>query len=165
MVSDEGSGYWIGVAAVAAALRALARAGSSRLLEPLMAALHTGSMDELIERANASPSPDFASLFPIVVAAAADGDAAAAEVLERAGRELAKIVEDVIARLFQTRENVGVAAYGGVFRNSMQVMESFREQLTNRVPQAKLIGPIIDPALGALNRARRNFARLARQSC
>ena len=164
VVSDEGSGYWIGVAAIGAALLCHARGEDSRLLEGLMAQLDVSSVDELIARSNASPPPDFASLFPIVLAAAAEGDSASAGVLDRAGRELAKIAEEVTRRLFQNAEPVRVAVHGGVFGSSPQVARSFERQLGSSRPGIEFLAAAIDPALGALNRARRSFADRDRRS-
>jgi glucosamine kinase len=164
VVSDEGSGYWIGVAAIGAALRTHVRGEDSHLLGGLMAQLDASSIDELIARSNASPPPDFASLFPAVLAAAAKGDSAAAEVLYRAGGELAKIAEEVTRRLFLDKDHVQVAAHGGVFASSRQVIESFHRQLSSRRPGVQFLAPAIDPAVGALNRARRSFAEAARRS-
>lgn len=164
VVSDEGSGHWIGVAAIGAALRAHARGEGSRLLEQLMATLGANSVDELIVRSNGSPAPDFASLFPVVLAAATEADSTAAGVLDRAARELANIAETVIARLFQTTENVAVVGYGGVFASSVQIRQSFSHELSARMPGVRFTATNIDPALGALNRARRSFAEPARRS-
>jgi len=164
VVSDEGSGYWIGVAAIGAALATHARGEDSRLLEGLMAQLDASSVDELIARSNASPPPDFASLFPTVLAAAAEGDSRAAEVLYRAGGELAKMAEEVTRRLFHDTDHVRVAAHGGVFASSRQVTESFHRQLGSLRPAVEFLGTAIDPAVGALNRARRSFAEAARRS-
>lgn len=164
VVSDEGSGYWIGVAAIGSALRAQARGEDSQLLAAVMAQLGASSVDELIARANATPPPNFPSLFPTVLAAAAQGDSAAAEVLDRAGRELAKIAEEVTRRLFENAEDVRVATHGGVFASSRQVTQSFHRELGARWPRVEFLAMTIDPALGALNRARRSFAQAAPRS-
>ena len=154
VVSDEGSGYWVGVNAIRAALRAQARGNPSPLLEKFMLALGASSLDQFIARANGCPPPDFASLFPMVLKAATEGEPVAAEVLSRAGRALAGIAEDVIARLFHA-EDIVVAGCGGVFASSMQLRQAFSEQLRARVPGIQLVSGVIDPAFGALTRARR----------
>jgi len=163
-ISDEGSGHWIGVAAIRAALRARDRGESSTLLKDLMNALGAGTVEELVVRANANPAPDFASLSPVVLStslapraqSAADaGDSIANEVLESAGNELGKLAETVIRRLFIAEEEVCVATHGGVLASSAQVKESLVEYLRTRDPRIVLISREIDPANGALARARR----------
>jgi glucosamine kinase len=162
-ISDEGSGHWIGVAAIRAALRERDRGDNSGLLNDLMSALGAETVDELVVRVNANPAPDFASLFPVVlstalaprVLSAADaGDSLAKEVLEYAGNELGKLAETVIRRVFSEAEEVCVATHGGVLASSAQVKESFVEHLRTRDPRIRFISREIDPANGALARAR-----------
>ncbi len=165
-ISDEGSGHWIGVAAIRAALRARDRGDDSGLLKDLMNALGVETAEELVVRVNASPAPDFASLFPVVlstalaprvVSAADAGDSTAKEVLEYAGNELAKLGETVIRRLFNGAEEVCVATHGGVLASSAQVKGSLVEHLRTRDPRTRFISREIDPAQGALGRARRGL--------
>jgi glucosamine kinase len=163
-ISDEGSGHWIGVAAIRAALRARDRGDNSSLLKDLMSALGVETVDELVVRVNETPAPDFASLFPVVlstalaprVLSAADaGDSIAQEVLEYAGKELAKLAETVIRRLFRGGEEVCVATHGGVLASSSQVRGSLVEHLQAWDPGTRFLSREIDPAQGALGRARR----------
>jgi N-acetylglucosamine kinase-like BadF-type ATPase len=165
-ISDEGSGHWIGVAAIRAALRARDRGDNPGLLQDLMNALGAETVEELVVRVNANPAPDFASLFPVVlstahaprVLSAADaGDSIAKEVLECAGNELGKLAETVIRRLFTAEEEVCVATHGGVLASSVQVKESLVEHLRTRDARVQFLSREIDPANGALARARRGL--------
>src|SRR5438105_10078755 len=102
VLGDEGSGFWIGLEAIRAALRAQDRIGvggpSTCLLREIEAHWNLSSAGELIALGNLrAPSetatpPDFASLAPVVARCAADGDALAAGILQRAGEELADLV-------------------------------------------------------------------------
>ncbi len=160
-ISDEGSGHWIGVTAISAALRASDRGEGSTLLKDLTGELGATTAEELIVRANANPPPDFALLFPVVLSAsqaAGAGDSIANQVLDDAGRELAELAETVIRRLFAESDEVHVATHGGVFANSVQVKASFGDHLRSQCPWASYDSKTIDPALGALERARRGFA-------
>jgi N-acetylglucosamine kinase-like BadF-type ATPase len=129
-----------------------------------MNALGVETVEELVVRVNGNPAPDFASLFPVVlstalaprVPSAADaGDTIAKEVLEYAGKELAKLGEIVIRRLFGGIEEVWVATHGGVLASSAQVKNSLVEHLRARDPRTRFLSREIDPAQGALERARR----------
>ncbi|MBV9343088.1 MAG: hypothetical protein JO159_19650 [Acidobacteria bacterium] len=164
IISDQGSGHWIGVQAVGHALRTHARDGHSLLLRSLMSALDHQTVDDLIVRANASPSPEFASLFPVVLEAAECGDGDAKVVLQDAGRELAGLAGAVIERLFRNESAVEVAAHGGVFSSSAEVRHAFAQQLNAIAPAARVLEKMIDPALGALRRARRGLAAGAQRS-
>jgi glucosamine kinase len=171
-ISDEGSGHWIALAALRAAMRARDRGEESSLLKDLMDALGVKSVEELIERANANPAPDFASLFPVVLsaamiprlqAAADSGDAIAKEVLEHAGKELSKLAETVSHRLFKDGKFC-VATHGGVLTSSEQVKNSFYRHLQAVFPETSYSSKVLDPAQGALNWARRGFAEAAGKS-
>lgn len=160
-ISDEGSGHWIAIEAIRAVMRARDRGESSSLLSELMHTLGVSTVEELTELANASPPPDFASVFPTVLSAAHTGDAIAKQVLEHAGNELAKLAEAVIHRLFQG-DKVPVATHGGVLASSEQVRTSFAKHLESLCPLATYEPRLLDPAQGALDRARRAMAANAK---
>ncbi len=153
-ISDEGSGQWIGRTAVRAALRAQDRGQSTTLRERIMQAWHVTSHEEVVRRANGSPPPNFAELFPAVLAAAEAGDSVAADVLARAGRELAELVADVLQRLWPAGGPVRVAMTGGVFRSSEIVSRTFREHLRGAQPSVTVMPDIVQPVMGALALAR-----------
>jgi len=155
-ISDEGSGQWIGAEAVREVLRARDRGHSGWLLNDLIEKLGASSFEDFIVRLNANPSVDFATLFPTVLMASDGGEAAAAEILTRAGGELAGMAGTVIERLFH-EQSVSVATHGGVLASSAVVRESFVLELRARHPQVELLDREVDPARGALERARREF--------
>lgn len=155
-VSDEGSGQWIGAEAVREALRARDRGQPGGLLNDLIEKLGANSFEDFIVRLNANPSVDFATLFPSVLAASDGGDAAASEILTRAGRELAGIAGIVIGRLFH-EQAVSVATHGGVLASSALVRKCFAQELSARHRRVELLDREIDPARGALDRARREL--------
>lgn len=177
-IGDEGSAHWIGRAAVNTVLRAsdprdatpasswvphvsppLRDVGSlSPQPSPLAAALCKAwavtSLDDLARAANSNPPPDFAALFPAVIASQ---DPLALAVLLRAGKELAQVAAAVTHHLFGSADlkAVPVATTGGVFRHSQLVFEDFYNEL-RRLDQRVEINPqVVDPVEGALRLARR----------
>lgn len=162
-VSDEGSGHWIGVEAVRAALRVHDLGQHSGLLDDLMAGLGARDFEDFIVRLNGSPSVDFAPLFPIVLATSDNGDPIATEILTRAGRELVEMAGTVIERLFR-EQSLSVATHGGVLASSTIVRKNFARELKSRYKRAGLLDREIDPARGALERARREFKPASAQS-
>ncbi|MFI5071583.1 MAG: hypothetical protein ACHP8A_11900 [Terriglobales bacterium] len=104
--------------------------------------------------ANASPAPDFAALFPAVLAATNGGDVLAASVLRRAGTELATLTKIVLGRLFSDADTVQVAMSGGVFANSALVREVFYNELRVQFPLVVMDEKMADPVQGALDLAR-----------
>jgi N-acetylglucosamine kinase-like BadF-type ATPase len=160
-ISDEGSGHWIGRAALATALRACDEdpEGSRHLLESIGQCWKLETRDQLVLAANATPPPDFAALFPAVLSLADAGDPAAREVLHRAGRELAKLATIVWRRLFPPSEDVPVAMSGGVFSSSALVRQVFYNSLRSEHPAVALNPTVIEPVRGALELARRGAAK------
>ena len=167
-ISDEGSGQWIGRAAVSAVLGAKDAGEDPALLKPILELWKLTTLDELVRHANASPPPDFSSLVPLVLEAAenprpsgawtghpSQSDALARNVLERAGNELATLARNVIRRLFGAGDRVRVAMAGGVFRQSEVLRKVFYNGVIAEFPQATVQAQIVDAVDGALARARR----------
>lgn len=157
LISDEGSGHWIGVEALRVSLRAYDAGYNPRLLRKLMESLGARSVHDLAVRVNSNAAQDFASLFPVVLAAAEAGDPNATDLLDRAGRELAVPVSAVAAQLFSGAEQVPVATHGGILASSNRIATAFAAEIRTLCPMAEVLDITIDPALGALNRARREF--------
>jgi glucosamine kinase len=154
-VSDEGSGHWIGRAAVAALLRAQDEGENTRLFEDVMRSGGVETHERMVLVANASPPPDFAALLPAVLSAADGGDALARTVLTKAGTELATLARIVIRRLFADAGAVPVAMSGGVFRNCALVRQVFYHALHSECPSAAVNQTVVEPVRGALELARK----------
>ena len=154
-ISDEGSGHWIGRHAISALLRARDEGHETALTPRILEAWKLDSIDALVQSANATPPPEFPRLFPIVMRAASEGDSIARELLSRAGAELATLAGIVLRRVSPVPPYVLVAMTGSVFRQSEDVRQVFYHELTASFPGVKLLDDFVDPALGALARARR----------
>jgi len=153
-ISDEGSGHWIGRAAVAAAMRAYDEGHSTRLLDGIMSAWVVGTPEQMILAANSVPPPDFAALMGVVLSAADAEDPTALAILSKAGAELAALAKIVITRFF-AKDLAPVAMCGGVFRNSALIRQVFYNTLRSEFPDAFIKQEIVDPVNGALELARR----------
>jgi glucosamine kinase len=178
-ISDEGSAHWIGRFAIAVVLRATDEQGtrdhaaaenSSPLPGALIRAWSVGSVNDLASAANSTPPPDFAALFPAVLASADAGDPLAQNILTQAGIELARLADIAIRRLFHEAAtplpatpaatsapdaSVPLAMAGGVFRHSSLVRQVFYNELRQSQPRANLNPQVIDPVEGALRLARK----------
>jgi N-acetylglucosamine kinase-like BadF-type ATPase len=157
-ISDEGSGHWIGRAAVAGAMRAHDLGENSVLISSIMNTWHLGSRDDVVRAANAIPPPDFAEVFPLVLRAAAGGDSRANEILTQAATELAQLGRIVAERLWRGQQSFRVAMSGGVFQNSPLVRQVFSNSLRSLHPQAQTEASVVEPAEGALWMARKAVA-------
>ncbi len=155
VISDEGSGYWIGRRAVSAALHALDCGRSTTLIRFIMDTWNVVTRDELIAVANGTPSPNFALLVPSVFEAAEGGDIVAQEILTEAGGELSKLAKVVIRRLWPGQGAVQVAALGGIFTNSHFLFRVFDNSLRSERPTASVRLLTEEPVMGAVYKAEK----------
>ncbi len=158
-IGDEGSAHWVGREAVRAVLQESERGEDSSvfietsLVQGLFKAWGVRSFLDLARAGNSVPPPDFAKLFPAV---AASKDEIARNVLRDAGRELARLAEVVIRRLFGGKsDGVPVATTGGVFRHAELVQQVFYNELRRDDLRVQAITAVVDPVEGALRMARR----------
>ncbi len=158
-VSDEGSGEWIGRAAVALALRAHDAGETTSFMPAIMNTWHLATYDDIVRYVASAPPPDFAALFPHVSAHAEKGDDLARGILLRAAGELAEICHIVLRRLWPSvTASAEVAMSGGIFRNSSIVRQAFTDVVRGRRPHVRVALCERDPVEGALAMARRKKA-------
>jgi N-acetylglucosamine kinase-like BadF-type ATPase len=151
---DWGGGYSVGMAGLQAAIRARDGRGPRTILERVVPE-HFGLRRPIdvttalyrhrlaIERVR--------ELSPVVFRAAADGDAAARDIIDRLGDELALMAIAIIRRLSLVRRDVDVVLAGGLF-------EARDEPLVDRIaagvrevaPRASVRPLNRPPVLGAL---------------
>jgi glucosamine kinase len=131
ILGDEGSGAWLGRAALAAALRA---EDGHAPLTPFLAGLiadHGGSLG-VIAFARAAAPADFAALAPRILAA---DDPAAAALVHAAAAEIAAAIA-----VLQAGAALPVVFLGGLG-------PAFRDRLAGRWPVADPLGTALDGAL------------------
>lgn len=161
LISDEGSGYWIGQHALSQCLRALDRGRSSTLITNLMAHWHIGTREQLLQHCNWEQISGFAALFPVVLAAAEDGDPLACEVLTTAGTELAHLAQIVLRRLWPGPADVEIAITGGVFFNSTSIRQVFANIIRSERPDVHVRLCQRRPCEGALYLAQQAASQSA----
>ncbi|HEY8671007.1 MAG TPA: hypothetical protein VIL63_09220, partial [Terriglobales bacterium] len=95
---------------------------------------------------------------PTVLSAAGAGDPIAHETLSRAGHELANTADIAIQRLFPQAEDFSIATHGGIFSSSELTRNAFVQRLESQYgARSKWLSREVDPARGALVKARRGF--------
>ncbi len=154
IISDEGSGFWIGRTAVAQSMRAHDAGRSTELLTAIIQAWGLNSREEVVATANSNPPPDFAALLPAVLQCADAGDALAREILSSAANELAQLARIVIRRLWSSGESVRIALTGGVFSHSAQIRQMFSNAIRVERPGVEVNLDPVHPVMGALAMAR-----------
>lgn len=152
LLGDEGSAMWIGKAGLNAALRALDGLNKPTWLQALLcqhfgiAALHE------VKRLVYAPdfgAKGFAGLAPLIAHAAEQGDAAAADIIARAGSDLATQVAAVQQRL-RLPPDAPIAPVGGAYEHVRGLQEQFVSAMRKLNPQARVVTPELPPTLGAV---------------
>jgi N-acetylglucosamine kinase-like BadF-type ATPase len=154
IISDEGSGFWIGRTAVAQSMRAHDAGRSTELLAAIMHAWQLDSREEVVAMANSNPPPDFAALLPAVLQCAGAGDALAREILSSAANELAQLARIVVRKLWNGEGKIHVALTGGVFAHSPQIRQMFSNAICAERRGIEVNPEPVHPVMGALAMAR-----------
>jgi N-acetylglucosamine kinase len=152
LLGDEGSGYQIALRGLNAATRAQdGRGPATTLLESLPAASGAASLDDLASRIYLEgwAVGQVAALAPVVLAAAADGDAIARGIVAAAGHELSRAAVAVIRALGKD-EPLEVVLSGGIFGGSPFLVEAVQEEITAFAPGADVHLPRREPVFGAV---------------
>lgn len=144
LISDAGSGYAIGKAALEAALRASEGWGPPTLLTEEVcrqAGLH--EIHEAIPYVYRSPAPvrTIAALTRCVGAAARRDDPVALRILEQAGRVLAEQAQAMFRR-HPEAASLPLAVIGGGFRTHPLLFESFCRSMQPHPVQRPLFEPV-----------------------
>ncbi|MDD5220503.1 MAG: BadF/BadG/BcrA/BcrD ATPase family protein [Candidatus Bipolaricaulis sp.] len=153
LLGDEGSGYWIGVAAIRTILRRHdGRGRRGRGLETaVLGTLGLTEAPELLEWAYGASIDGMAGLAPVVLAAA-ERDAAAAAIAGQAGVELGRAACAVIRRLDLVSETFPLVTLGGLFGTARSaVLQRALEGTVRRVaPDGAWRAPAFSAELGAV---------------
>jgi N-acetylglucosamine kinase-like BadF-type ATPase len=153
MIGDEGSGYWIGREALAAVMRAAdGRGPETGLTAEILAHFNVADVSQLprIVYDREMPRMSVAALGPIVQTVAADGDAVATRVLERAADELVLAARSVTTRLEMRGDAFTFYLAGGVFRVVPWLADELPRRLVEVAPRAQTQILQEEPAVGAV---------------
>jgi glucosamine kinase len=156
LLGDEGSGFWIGLAALRAAVSYRdGRAPWTSLVPRILRFFDIENIEELDDLVYGRlDKGGIAAVAVEVSAAAADGDEVANRIMRTAGGELARQVCVVIDRLGLTGE-FPVALVGSTFRSGEPLLSSFSEPVRTLNPRVRIVIPSIPPVGGALFLAAR----------
>jgi len=141
LMGDKGSGAWIGLEAVKAALIAGDELGPPTLLQGLLAKQFQCESLLLVEKLTAAPSRDFANLAALVFQAAAHGDAVAQAILADGAAYV-----DLLANKLLSNSPPRLSLIGGIANLLKPWMDP--------VIVAQITAPLGQPELGAVLYAR-----------
>lgn len=135
ILSDEGSGYWIGIRVLRAAVRSADGRGPKTALEGLVGAhFKTKTMREVADvvyRESFSKA-DIGTAAIVVDEAYRQKDEVATVILENAATEIALSLNTLTRRLGMEEDSFDVIAVGGVFLSPYPFKEKIKEQLINK---------------------------------
>jgi glucosamine kinase len=154
-IGDEGGGAWIGRRALGIIAAASdGREPETALVGAILTHLQVDDVPSLIPWASSATPKDFASLVPIIAAAAERDDVRANTLLALAVEELALHVRALARQLFvDERATVPVAFSGGLLGKGGPLRKRVEHRLKSVVPGAHIHGEVVVPARGAVRAA------------
>ncbi len=160
LLGDGGSGYAIGAAALRAVTWAADGRGPDTLLtELILDRLHLEGEEQLVRWAYDDISwHRFAELAPLVSQAAERQDAVADEIIWQAMNDLAVAVQSVARRLDLQSSNFPLVFVGGGLGRGL-LQQRLRAWFHKTLPNADIILPSVEPAVGAALLALRSLER------
>lgn len=167
VLGDEGSGYWIGLEGMKAALHYRDASGPpTALLEAAVRFYNLGAIEELQDVVYNKPltKAEIAAFAREVVAAADAGDDPARSLLERGAKELAAQVRAPVTMLGLGAhgETFPVALIGTVFVRARLFRELFERAVNEFAPTVTFVLPELGPIGGSLLLAVRAEGALER---
>ena len=162
VIGDEGGGAWIGRRALSVVAAASdGREPETALTGAILTALELSDTSELIRWAASANAGTLATLAPIVMRVAEDGDLRANAIVSMAVEELVLHLRALARQLFtDERAAVPVALSGGLLKKGAPFRKRLEHRLKTAVPGAQIYTEEIDAARGAVRGALRHLAQL-----
>lgn len=161
LLGDEGSAYQITVAALRAACRAADHCGPPTVLvERFVKRMSLKEPPDLIPAVYRGPwdRTAIAGMAPLVLAAAAEGDAVARGIVEQHAADLAQTAAGAVNNNGLPRTGLPVALAGGLLLGSEIFQKAFLNALQAHGIEPGQIRHVNDPAVGAIVLAQRALA-------
>ena len=152
LISDEGSGYWLGVQAIRSTVRAFdGRTGPTALLPVVQEQLELADINEMLHRlyVQGMTRAEIAQLAPLVLQTARAGDAIALDLLRTGAAEMAETVLAVARHLNFAERPCELALAGGLFQAGDVVIEPLQAAVTRRMPHCSVALAECPPVVGA----------------
>jgi N-acetylglucosamine kinase len=152
LLDDLGSGYYLGLQAMIAAVRDMdGRGAPTALRSCVLAALKLPDMQDIMRRLyhDGMSRAEIAALAPLVIEVAATGDAVAHEIIRRGVDELVLMVKTVAEKLEFLPDKVLVSVTGGVAHSGPIYQEPLYAGIQRCLPTAQIVEPKLSPVFGA----------------
>lgn len=152
ILSDEGSGYDIGLRALRAVTRQLdGRSEATRITKELLTRLQVDTLEQLYDVVYRlyTTKAAIASLADLVGQAAESGDHIAQSILNHSVNELLKMVDAVMTKLEWRDGPVSVVLMGSTILQGAYMRRRFEAEVRRINPQIRTVVPQISPAAAA----------------
>jgi N-acetylglucosamine kinase-like BadF-type ATPase len=159
LISDEGSSYWLGIQAMRCAVASYDGRLHSILKDLVQDQFQLRELRDLMRRIYVigMSRSEVASLAPLVITAARQGDTVALDLLRQGACDLAQMVGTVVDKLHFTGQNCELALVGGLFNAGDIVLSPLHVAIQNRLPDCRIVFPELPPASGAALLALKNL--------
>jgi N-acetylglucosamine kinase-like BadF-type ATPase len=157
LLGDEGSGAVIGASAVRLLLRVYdGRARRDGFIEAIESVLDTDSTEDVMQAiyGDADPVRKIASLAPVVIGCASDGERDATKIVQAAALELADLLKAVVRSAGLTQRELPVVLAGGLLAQNSLLTYLLETRIVNEYPSFHLVKNPPAPEYGALALAR-----------
>jgi N-acetylglucosamine kinase len=156
LLGDEGSAYDVGRRAAITALReADLGKPNSPLANKFLRELGIANLEDFHLHVYSGPDEVFPRIFPVVIAAANEGEFSARALLQEAANELASLISDMVTRLGLKSEKFLLVKTGGMVGRSAYFDQQLDKRLHALAPHAEFGTLVISPAEAAARLAIR----------
>lgn len=152
LLSDEGSGFYIGEKALKAAFRGFDGRGEKTLLTRYVLRYYkVNDFNELWYTLHSKPftTSNIARLAPLVFKAAKKKDLVSLQIIDSAVKELTLMAKAVSIKLGLINEYFPISFSGNVFKSNL-FKEFFFKNLVSEIPNAYVIKPVFPPVVGSV---------------
>jgi len=151
LLADEGSGYWLGIEAMKAATRAAdGHSQATSLLPSVLDFLKLTNIDSIMNRlyAQKMTRTEIASLSPLVISAAKEGDTISLEIIDSGIQYMAECVS-IVANKLDLLDQCELSLTGGVFQAGDFIIDRMRSKVQERLPHCKVTMAELPPVIGS----------------
>ncbi len=150
-ILGETGGYEIGIKAIIAATRFHdGRGEKTSLLEKILETYQLNTIEDVsIVIRNSTDSPRIASLAPVIIEAANEGDAVAKRILEEMIEEMNISIKAAATRA-GIKKNLRIVLVGGMFNIDYPVIDMLTKKVHKWMNKVEFVRPMEEPARSAL---------------
>lgn len=159
LLGDEGSGFAIAKAGIAAALRDWEKRGPATRLRPAFEkefAVESIQLGISTIYAQFATRGQLAGFAPLVFNCADQGDTVARKIVDQAAQDLFDLIQPLLVK-FPEKATVGLALIGNIFKNE-RLKKNLLQSISSKYPGCKVGAPRFEPEHGAAIMALKEVA-------